>query len=234
MNTNNELNNTTNEVVENKNEKRRFKRRPKMQSLGEEIANAISHGVGALLGIVGLILLLIKSNTTEEYVGSSIFGASMIILYLNSCLYHSFKNESTVKAVFKRFDHVSIYLLIGGTFAPIFLVALPSPLKWIMLGLQWAVITVGVVLKAVKVHKFQALHIALFLLLGWSGLFFVNRLFLFSVNAFWFILAGGISYSLGVIFYALRPFKYSHFIWHFFVIGGTLLQFFAIYFYLIG
>lgn len=211
---------------------KKFKRREKIQSLGEEIANAISHGVGALLGLTGLILLLIKSSTTEQYVGSSIFGVSMIILYLMSCLYHSFP-PGTAKEVFKRFDHVSIYLLIGGTFAPIFLIALPHPLKWIMLGAQWAVIIVGIVLKAVRVYKYQALHIVLFLLLGWSGLFFVKHLFEFSANAFWFILAGGLSYSIGVIFYALRPFKYSHFIWHFFVIGGTVFQFFAIYVYLL-
>ncbi|NLL68860.1 MAG: hemolysin III family protein [Acholeplasmataceae bacterium] len=225
--------NTNNTITSNEN-KKRFQRRPKTQSLGEEIANSISHGVSALLGIVGLILLLIKSKTVEEYVGSTIFGVSMILLYTSSCMYHAFKNESTVKAVFKRFDHVSIYLLIGGTFAPIFLVALPSPLKWIMLGAQWAIIITGIVLKAVKVHKYQTLHITLFLLLGWSGVFFINRLFLFSHLAFWFILAGGLSYSIGVIFYALRPFKYSHFIWHFFVMGGTIFQFFAIYFYLIG
>lgn len=210
---------------------KKFIRRGKEQSLGEELSNAISHGVGALLGILGLVLLLIKSTNASEYVGSAIFGSSMIILYTMSCLYHAFP-PGTTKAVFKRFDHVSIYLLIGGTFAPIFLIALPSPLKWIMLAGQWAIIITGIVLKAVRVHKFQKLHIALFLILGWSGVFFINRLFAYP-HSFWFILAGGVSYSIGVIFYALRPFKYSHFIWHFFVIGGTVLQFFAIYLYLL-
>ena len=224
--------NTNNTITSNEN-KKRFQRRPKTQSLGEEIANSISHGVSALLGIVGLILLLVKSKTVEEYVGSTIFGVSMILLYTSSCMYHAFKNESTVKAVFKRFDHVSIYLLIGGTFAPIFLVALPHT-KMDYVRTQRAIIITGVFLKAVKVHKYQTLHITLFLLLGWSGVFFINRLFLFSPLAFWFILAGGLSYSIGVIFYALRPFKYSHFIWHLFVMGGTIFQFFAIYFYLIG
>ncbi len=211
---------------------KKFKRRDKTQSLGEELANAISHGVGALIGIVGLVLLLIKSNTIEDYVGSSIFGASIIILYLMSCLYHSFP-PGTTKNVFKRFDHISIYLLIGGTFAPIFLIALDSPLKWIMLASQWAIIIVGIILKAVMVYKYQKIHIILFLLLGWSGLFFMHRLLAFP-HSLWFILAGGISYSIGVLFYALRPFKYAHFVWHLFVIGGTTLQFFAIYLYLIG
>ncbi|MGI6787803.1 MAG: PAQR family membrane homeostasis protein TrhA [Acholeplasmataceae bacterium] len=210
---------------------KKFKRRDKKQSLGEELANAISHGVAALLGIVGLILLLIKSDNVSEYVGSSIFGASIILLYTMSTLYHSFPRGNT-KGVFKRFDHVSIYLLIGGTFAPIFLITLESPLKWIMLASQWAIIIVGIVLKAVKVYKFQKLHIVLFLLLGWSGLFFIPNLYNYG-HSLWFILAGGISYSIGVIFYALRPFKYSHFIWHLFVIGGTALQFFAIYLYLL-
>lgn len=157
----------------------------------------------------------------------------MIILYTMSCLYHAFLNGSTVKAVFKRFDHVSIYLLIGGTFAPIFLIVLPSPLKWIMLAAQWIVIIVGIVLKSVRVHKFQKLHLAMFLALGWSGLFFMVDLYVFAPQSFWLILGGGISYTIGVIFYALRPFKYSHFIWHLFVMGGTVLQFFAVYSYLL-
>jgi hemolysin III len=210
---------------------KKFKRRDKTQSLGEELANAISHGVGALIGIVALVLMLLKSNTASEYVGSSIFGASIIILYTMSCLYHSFP-PGTTKAVFKRFDHVSIYLLIGGTFAPIFLIVLPSPLKWIMLASQWAIIIVGIVLKAVMVYKWQKLHIVLFLLLGWSGVFFMPRLANYP-HSLWFILAGGVAYSIGVIFYALRPFKYSHFIWHIFVILGTTLQFLAIYLYLL-
>lgn len=212
---------------------KKFKKRDKLQSLGEEIANSVSHGVAALLGISGLVLLLIKSNNASEYVGSAIFGASMIILYTMSCLYHAFLNGSTVKAVFKRFDHVSIYLLIGGTFAPIFLIVLPSPLKWIMLAAQWIVIIVGIVLKSVRVHKFQKLHLAMFLALGWSGLFFMVDLYVFAPQSFWLILGGGISYTIGVIFYALRPFKYSHFIWHLFVMGGTVLQFFAVYSYLL-
>jgi hemolysin III len=210
---------------------KKFKRRDKTQSLGEELANAISHGVAALLGIVGLVLLLVKSTNTSEYVGSAIFGASIIILYTMSCLYHSFP-PGTTKAVFKRFDHVSIYLLIGGTFAPIFLIALPSPLKWIMLAAQWAIIITGIVLKAVMVYRFQKVHIVLFLLLGWSGVFFMHKLAAFPYSL-WFILAGGVAYSIGVIFYALRPFKYAHFIWHLFVMAGTTLQFFAIYLYLL-
>ncbi|MGI6771166.1 MAG: PAQR family membrane homeostasis protein TrhA [Acholeplasmataceae bacterium] len=210
---------------------KKFKRRDKTQSLGEELANAISHGVAALLGIVGLVLLLVKSTNTSEYVGSAIFGASIIILYTMSCLYHSFP-PGTTKAVFKRFDHVSIYLLIGGTFAPIFLIALPSPLKWIMLAAQWAIIITGIVLKAVMVYRFQKVHIVLFLLLGWSGVFFMHKLAAFPYSL-WYILAGGVAYSIGVIFYALRPFKYAHFIWHLFVIAGTTLQFFAVYLYLL-
>ncbi|HPX71544.1 MAG TPA: hemolysin III family protein [Acholeplasmataceae bacterium] len=210
---------------------KKFKRRDKTQSLGEELANAISLGVAALLGIVGLVLLLVKSTNTSEYVGSAIFGASIIILYTMSCLYHSFP-PGTTKAVFKRFDHVSIYLLIGGTFAPIFLIALPSPLKWIMLAAQWAIIITGIVLKAVMVYRFQKVHIVLFLLLGWSGVFFMHKLAAFPYSL-WYILAGGVAYSIGVIFYALRPFKYAHFIWHLFVIAGTTLQFFAVYLYLL-
>lgn len=211
--------------------KKLFKRRDKSQSLGEEIANAVSHGVSALLAIAGMILLLLKSETTSDYLGAAIFGISMILLYTMSTLYHAFKEGTTVKKVFKRFDHISIYLLIGGTFAPIFLTVLDSPLKWIMLGVQWAVILVGIVLKAIRVYKWQAVHITLFLIIGWSGLFFINRILPYG-NAMWFILAGGLSYSIGVFFYTTRLFKYSHFIWHLYVTMGTVLQFLAIYLYL--
>ncbi|MFA7376909.1 MAG: hemolysin III family protein, partial [Acholeplasmataceae bacterium] len=100
----------------------------KVQSLGEEIANAISHGIGALFGIAALVLMLIKSNDGYDIFGSLVFGISMILLYTMSCLYHAFKKDTLVKRIFKRFDHISIYVLIGGTFAPLFIIAIDKPL----------------------------------------------------------------------------------------------------------
>ncbi len=208
------------------------KRKSRPQTLGEEIGNAVTHGLGFIAGIVGTILLLVKSNTTPEYVGSAIFGAGMITLYLMSCLYHAFRNDTTVKRIFKRFDHLSIYLLIGGTFAPILLCVIEWPLGLVFFILQWILITIGVVLKAINTQKYHVLHIILYLMLGWSGMFFVGQLISVSPMLFLYVLLGGLAYSIGVIFYASK-FKYSHFVWHFFVLAGTVLQFIGIYQYIL-
>lgn len=204
----------------------------KKQTLGEEIANAVSHGIGALAGIAGIILLLIKSDSTAEIFASIIFGLGMVMLYTMSTLYHSFRSGSTVKKIFQRLDHISIYALIGGTFAPIFILVVQKPLGWILLAIQWTFIILGIVLKAVMIHKFAWVHLILFLVIGWSGLTLVGPLYQVSSQAFYFILFGGISYTVGVIFYVFHLFKYSHFIWHLFVFFGTLLHFIAIYSYL--
>ena len=138
----------------------------KNQSLGEEIANAVSHGLGALLGIAGLVLMLIKSKDGYDVFGSLVFGISMILLYTMSTLYHSFKKDTLVKRIFKRFDHISIYILIGGTFAPIFIIAVDKPMGWVFLIVQWVVIAVGIIFKAVKINRFQVIHLMLFLAFG--------------------------------------------------------------------
>lgn len=209
------------------------------QTLGEEIANAISHGLMAVFGIVGLILLLIKSDTTVEVIAAIIFGMSMILLYTMSTIYHSLAHPKA-KGIFKRFDHLSIYILIGGTFAPplLLLLDLQRPLFNIdgmpgigltLFIIQWVLITIGVVFKSIWIKKFAKLHVFLYLAMGWSGLVFVQSLFAYDPRAFWLVLSGGIAYSIGVIFYALSQIKYFHFIWHLFTAAGTILQFIAIY-----
>lgn len=202
------------------------------QTLGEEIGNAVTHGLAFIAGIVGIIFLLVKSDRAVEYVGSAIFGASIMILYLMSCLYHAFRNDTKVKRVFKRFDHLSIYLLIGGTFAPMLLCAIQWPKGLIFFILQWILIIFGIVLKAINTQKHHVIHIILYLAIGWSALFFVSDLIAIDPMLFILILLGGIIYSLGLLFYAAR-FKYAHFVWHFFCIGGTIFQFIAIYKYVL-
>lgn len=210
-----------------------MKLRP-FQSLGEEIANAVSHGLGALFGVIALILMLIKADNANEVFGALVFGLSIIVLYTMSTLYHAFKRDSKVKRLFKRFDHISIYILIGGTFAPIFIIVVEKPLGWYLLLGQWTLIAIGATMKAIHIQKFQIPHLLLYIILGWSGLTLIGPLFDLSIMAFYFILAGGIAYTVGVIFYALsKVFKYSHFIWHIFVFLGTLFHFIAIYGYLL-
>ncbi len=211
----------------------------KKQTLGEEIANAISHGVMAIFGIVAMILMLLKSDSTIEVIASILFGFGMINLYTMSTLYHAIFHK-TAKGVLRRFDHLSIYILIGGSFAPALLL-LPGlrnevlgPIDYGMLLfiVQWLLIIVGVVFKSIWIKKYSAIHVVLYLMMGWSALAFISQLFAFSHAAFWYILAGGIAYSLGVIFYALPKVKYFHFIWHIWCAIGTVLQFIAYYVYL--
>lgn len=207
------------------------------QTVGEEIANSVSHGVMAIFGIVALILLLVKSTSGWMVTSSLIFGLSMIMLYLMSTLYHSLA-FTKAKTLFKTFDHLSIYILIGGTFAPALLL-LPSLREATFLGLpnkglvlfiiQWILIIIGIVFKSIWVKKYSKIHTVLFLLLGWSAVIFIADLYAYSQGAFWFILLGGVAYSIGVIFYALSRVKYFHFIWHLWVALGTILQFIAIY-----
>ena len=205
----------------------------KRQSLGEEIANAVSHGVGAILALVGLILMILKAESKEAIVGVTLFGICALILYTMSTLYHSFVPNTTTKNVFHRFDHSSIYLLIGGTYLPVYLIVVNYPLNLIFIILQWAVIITGISLKGATFNKFKKIHFILYIILGWSGLMVIKPVYNFSLGAFYFILAGGLSYTIGTLFYGFKWFKYSHFVWHLFVIMGTILHFFAVYLYLI-
>lgn len=222
--------------------KPKVKKEKRIQTVGEEVANSVSHGIMALFGVVALVLMLLKSTDTWQVTSSIIFGVSMILLYLSSTLYHAL-SFTVSKSVFKRFDHIGIYMLIGGTFAPIFLL-LPvfrmpllgmegmMSLGLFLLIMQWLLIMVGIISKSIWVYRFQTMHIIIFLLLGWSGLYFMIDLYQYSAPTMWFILLGGISYSIGVIFYKQSDKLYFHFIWHIFVGIGTILQFIAIYNYL--
>lgn len=212
------------------------------QTLGEEIANAVSHGVVALLGIWALVLLILASNSGISLFAGIIYGISIITLFLMSCLYHSLA-FTKARNVFKRFDHISIFLLIGGTFAPALLLlpGLQNPVfpNWaistgvMLFIIQWTFIIVGIVFKSIWVHKFQAFHYVIYLILGWSALVFITQLYAFSVPAFWLILGGGVAYTIGTVFYALSSkVKYFHFVWHIFVALGAIIHFIGIYFYI--
>ena len=209
------------------------------QTLGEEIANAVSHGLMAIFGIVALVLLLVKSQSTTQVIAAIIFGFGIINLYTMSTLYHALFHPKA-KSLFQRFDHLSIYILIGGTFAPALLLlpALQKPflgtvgLGIILFTVQWILILVGIVFKSIWIKKFAKLHLFIYLAMGWSALIFVNQLLAYQPGAFWFVLLGGVAYSVGVIFYVFPKIKYFHFVWHIFTSLGTVLQFIAIFGYL--
>ena len=198
-------------------------------SLGELIANAISHGVGVIFAITILVLLLVRAEGLAEVLSSIAFGASMIILYLSSTLYHSFpESMKRVNTVFQRFDHSSIFLLITGTYTP-FLVLVVDNLKgYILLGLLWFITIVGIIVKSIWIRKYHKFHVIIYLLMGWSCLFVYNDIAASSNDFFLYLLLGGLSYTVGVAFY-IAKFKYQHFIWHLFVLAGSVFHFLCIW-----
>ncbi|HEY5690619.1 MAG TPA: hemolysin III family protein [Cyclobacteriaceae bacterium] len=194
------------------------------QSLGEEIANSISHGIGALAAVVITPLLIIKAIPlgAAPIIGVSIFGVTMILLYLSSTLYHAFPHSRT-KRVFRIFDHSAIFLLIAGTYTPFTLGVLPNAWGWSLFGIVWTLAIIGVVIKSIQNIGNSKLSIVLYLAMGWLGVIAAKPLIelLSSWGLIW-LLAGGVMYSVGVIFFALdHRIRYSHFIWHLFVLGGT-------------
>ena len=198
------------------------------RSVLEEIGNAITHGLGAVFAIISLILMLINSVSPCHVAGAIVYSAGLFIAMSISCLYHAFPYGSGVKALFRRFDYISIYLLIGATFAPILLAFVHGAYGWVFFGVQWGVIALGITLIAVfGPNKLRPLHITGYVVLGWSGLLLMAKLFTAPI-LFWCVLGGGIIYSLGIIPFALKK-KASHFIWHFFVLVGACVQWIGIF-----
>ena len=200
---------------------------------GEEILNSITHGIGALLSIFALIILIIVAGQQGDIwhiVSFSIYGSTLILLYLSSTLYHSF-TKPRVKNLFARFDHVSIFLLIAGTYTPILLTSLRGVWGWSLFGIIWGLALVGAVIRSIYLHRFRKLMVAVYLLMGWMFVIAGKQIYLnlpsTSLN---FLIWGGVAYSVGVIFYMWRKLPYSHGIWHLFVLAGSMLHFFAIYY----
>jgi len=195
----------------------------------EEVGNAVTHGVGALFAIVALALMLLQSDNTTKVVAAIVYAFGLFVLFSMSCLYHSFRHGSAVKRVFRRFDYSSIYLLIGATFAPILLCYVGGTFGLVFFIIQWAVIATGITFVGVfGPTKLKAMHMILYLVIGWSGLAFLPQMLSNNVGLFAWILGGGVVYSIGIIPYALRK-KCSHFIWHFFVLAGAIVQWVGIY-----
>ncbi|QCR35119.1 hemolysin III family protein [Nissabacter sp. SGAir0207] len=201
----------------------------------EELANSLSHGVGVIFGIVGLVLLLMQA--LHEGAGAvaltsySLYGGSMILLYLASTLYHAIPHHRA-KYWLKKIDHCAIYLLIAGTYTPFLLVGLDSPLARGLMAVIWGLALVGVLFKLAFAHRFEALSLVTYLTMGWLSLIVIYQLArALPVGGVALLAIGGVIYSLGVIFYASRRWRFGHAIWHGFVLGGSVCHFLAIYLY---
>lgn len=207
------------------------KNKEKPLSVGEEVANAITHGVGALLAIAALVVLVVLSamkGTVWHVVSFSIFGATLVLLYFASTLYHSL-TFTRARGLFHKFDHISIYLLIAGTYTPFCLTALRGWVGWTVFGIVWTCAIIGAVIKAISIGSKVRLSTILYVMMGWVILIAIKPLYeAMTFNGFMFLIAGGVSYTLGTFFFLRDQVKYNHSVWHVFVLGGSVLHFFAV------
>ncbi|RDI43073.1 PAQR family membrane homeostasis protein TrhA [Falsibacillus pallidus] len=200
----------------------------------EELANAITHGIGFLLSIPALVILIVIASHKQDgwYMGSFlVFGISMLLLYLFSTMLHSFK-PSKAKRVFAILDHSAIYLLIAGTYTPFVLITLKGTLGWVLFGLIWLLAVCGIVFKCLFIDRFQLLSTIFYVLMGWLIIIAIQPLYHnLTPSGFMFLLTGGILYSVGAIFYIWQKIPFNHAIWHLFVLGGSALMYFCVLFY---
>lgn len=201
-------------------------------SLGEIIANSLTHGAGVGLSVAGLVILIIRAAKTGSgwyLAGFLVFGISLIVLYLASTLYHSMANK-VCRATLQRVDHSAIFVLIAGTYTPFLLTVMRNWAGWAIFGLVWGLALVMLILKLALKKQFAKPPVFLYLLTGWLGLIvFWRSMGQLSPQTLWLLLFGGAAYSLGVIFYKWRKLPYSHAIWHLFVMAGSTLHFFSVF-----
>lgn len=204
-------------------------------TLGEEIANSVTHGIGAALGLAALVLMTVSAalhGSATHVVAAVIFGTTLVLLYLASTLYHAITHP-TAKRVFRVLDHASIYLLIAGTYTPFTLIALRGAWGWSLFGVVWGLAAAGVVLKCFLTGRLNALSTAIYLLMGWLAIVAIRPLTVaLPTPALLWLLAGGLAYTLGVAFFVSTR-KYAHALWHLFVLAGSAAHVVAVYRYLI-
>lgn len=204
---------------------------PPKRAIIEEIGNATTHGVGALLAIVALLLMLFKSDSATDVVGAAVYSFGLFVMFAMSCLYHAFSHGSRVKRVFRRFDYSSIYLLIGATFAPILLSYVGGVFGLVFFIVQWAIIATGITFVGIfGPTRLRWLHTPLYIILGWCGVIFLPKMLSNDPWFVFYILGGGVVYSLGIIPFTMKT-KVAHFIWHFFVLAGAVMQWLGVYLY---
>lgn len=209
---------------------------PRRWSAGEEIAHAVSHGVGLVLAIAGLTTLVALAalrGDAGHVTAAAIFGATLVLLYSASTLYHALPFPRA-KRVFRKLDHAAIYLAIAGTYTPFALGPLRGPVGWTLLVLVWAAAAAGVVFKSVAIERAPVASVALYALLGWAAVF-VSRPLAERLGAggLALLLAGGLCYTAGIAFYAWERLRFHHFVWHLFVLAGSALHYFAVLLYVV-
>lgn len=209
----------------------------KLYTLGEEIFNSVSHGIGTLLAIAGMVILIVFSAINHNpwaVVSTSIYGATLIILYTMSTLYHSLTNNKA-KRFFRIMDHNSIFLLIAGTYTPYTLVALRGAIGWVMFGVVWGATVLGVVFNSINLEKYKKISLVCYVAMGWVIIAAIKPLMAALPHiSLTFLVIGGICYTGGIVFYAIKKIRYFHSVWHLFVLAGSIMHYFSILFMIMG
>ena len=200
-------------------------------SLAEEWMNTISHGIGFVAAVAGLIFMLLKAQDPLAMSVAAVYGSTLILMFLSSTLYHAIHHQRT-KGLLKLFDHSAIYLLIAGTYTPLLIVTIGDWLGIFMTALIWVLALGGVAFKLVAQHRFPKVSVATYLLMGWIALGVIYPLYVAMPGpGLWLLVGGGLCFSIGVLFYVAKKVKYTHAIWHLFVLGGCLCHYLSIYYF---
>lgn len=202
----------------------------------EEWLNIVSHAAGLLLGIAAFVLLVVRAAThgnALHVVSFAVFGASLIVLYAASTIYHSSRNELR-RARLRTLDHAAIYVLIAGTYTPFTLVTLEGPVGWTLFGITWGMAAVGITLKLFFTGRYDLVSTLMYVFMGWVILFALEPLIeAFQGDGMIWLVAGGIAYTLGALFYSIPRLPFGHAIFHLFVLGGSVCHFVAVYFFVL-
>jgi len=201
----------------------------------EELANACTHGFGLLLSVAGLVVLVAAASAlgVREVASCGIYGASLITVYTTSTLYHSATHDQT-KLLLRTIDHIAIFLLIAGTYTPFVLIALRGTWGWSLFAIVWTLAALGVVFELTALRRHRRAMVALYIAMGWVGLIALKPLVAALPGAgLWLLFGGGVSYTFGVLFYVWRSLRYHHAVWHLFVLGGSVLQYLAVLWYVL-
>ena len=205
-------------------------------TLGEEIFNSTSHGIGTIISLVALIVMIVisaKQGSALSVVASIIFGLTLILLYVSSTLYHALTNP-TAKRVFHVFDHCAIFLLIAGSYTPYALLTIGGSKGWIIFGVIWFCALVGILLNSINLKKFQLFSIILYLGMGWTVVFYIRDLIAnLALGGIILLAIGGVAYTLGIVFYMVKRIKYFHSVWHLFVLAGSICHIFSVMLFVI-
>ena len=205
-------------------------------SLAEEIMNSVTHGAGLLVSAAGLVLLIVLSSIygqASHIVSCTVFGISLVLLYTASTLYHSFQRPN-IKRIFRIIDHSCIYVLIAGTYTPFLIIIVRGTLGWAIFAVVWSLTILGIIFKAFFVNRFEIVSTIAYIVMGWLIILAIKPLYqTLPEGGLAWLVAGGLAYTLGTIFYAWKKLPFNHAVWHLFVLAGSVCHFISVLFYVI-